>query len=103
MAWKIEPEQRQEMARQIGANLLPISGGRVVPIPDGIEMPCGSGYTVRVQLTPIDEYTVSRVFRRGGKEFIHGQRQHVFFDEVSEVSYFASCYRSYSETEWPAK
>ena len=91
------------MARQIGANLLPISGGQVVGIADGIEMPCGSGFHVRVQLTPIDEYTVSRVFRRGGEEWIHGQREHVFCDEVSEVAYFASCYRSYSATEWPSK
>ena len=103
MTWTVEAEQRQEMARQIGANLMPISGGRVVAIPDGIEMPCGSGYAVRVQLTPIDEYTVSRVFRRGGKEWIRGQREHVFCDEVSEAAYFASCYQSYSETEWPTK
>ena len=103
MTWTIEAAQRQEIARQIGANLMPISGGRVVGIADGIELPAGSGFHVRIQLTPLDEYTVTRIFRRGGKEFEHGKREHVYCDEVSEVAYFASCHRSYSETEWPSK
>jgi hypothetical protein len=103
MTLTIEAEQRQEIARQIGINILPISGGRVVRIADGIELPVGSGYTVRVQLTPLDEYTVSRIFRRDGKEFVHGQREHVYCDEVSEVAYFASCFRSYDEHQWPTK
>lgn len=103
MTWTIEPEQRREIARQIGHNILAISGGRIVGIADGIELPCGSGFHVRIQLTPLDEYTVSRVFRRKDKEFIHGQREHVYFDQVGELAYYASCFRSYDETEWPAK
>jgi hypothetical protein len=42
----ITPEQHQEIARQIGGNLWAIPGGRV-GIADGIELPVGSGYTVR--------------------------------------------------------
>ncbi len=80
MTWAIEPEQRAEIRRQIDMNILPISGGRVVAIADGIGLPAGSGYTVRVQLTPADEYTVSRVFRRAGREWIHGHREHVYCD-----------------------
>lgn len=99
----ITTEQRQEMVQQIGQNILPISGGRVRGIPDGIELPCGGGFTVRIQLTAADDYVVSRVFRRAGKEFLHGQRAGVYCDEVSEVAYYASCFRSYDEAEWPAK
>jgi hypothetical protein len=103
MAWTIEPEQRREMARQIGMNIMAISGGRIVGIADGIELPVSNGYSVRVQLTPVDDYTVSRVFRRGGKEFVHGQREGVYCDSVSEVAYYAGMFRSYDENEWPSK
>jgi hypothetical protein len=51
----------------------------------------------------MDDYTVSRVFKRGGKEFIHGQRSGVYCDQVSEAAYFASCFNSYDENEWPDK
>jgi hypothetical protein len=74
-----------------------------VAIEDGIELPVGSGYTVRVVLDPMDTYTVTRVFTRSGKEFIHGSRSDVYCDEVAEVAYYASCFHSYDETEWPAK
>jgi hypothetical protein len=101
--WTIYPEQQQEIHDQIGRNILAISGGRWLRIADGIELPVGSGYTVRVQLTPADEYTVSRIFRRGAKEWVKGVREHVFCDEVSELAYYASCFRSYNETEWITK
>lgn len=103
MTWTIYPEEQQAIRDQIGMNILAISGGVWNRIADGIEMPCGAGYTVRVQLTPGDDYTVTRVFKRAGEEFIHGSRKGVFCDEVSEVAYFASCFRSYSELEWPSK
>lgn len=100
----ISTEQRQEIAAQIGrVNLMAISGGRVMGIDNGIQLPCGAGYLVRIELTAMDDYTVSRIFKRGGKEFVRGQRTGVYCDEVSEVAYFASCFRSYDETEWPAK
>lgn len=103
MSFTIEPEERQEIRRQIGMNILAISGGRAVAIADGIELPAGSGYHVRVQLTAADDYTVTRIFRRAGKDTVKGQRTGVYCEEVSEVAYFASCFRSYNEQEWPAK
>jgi hypothetical protein len=99
----IDKEQATEIRRQIGMNILAISGGRTKAIDNGIEMPCGAGYRVRVVLDPSDTYTVSRVFKRGGKEFPKGSRSNVYCDEVSEVAYFASCFRSYDENEWMSK
>jgi hypothetical protein len=99
----ITTDQQREIARQIGANIWAISGGRWRPIDNGIELPAGSGYVVRVELTAADDYTVSRVFRRGRQEWLRGQRDRVYCDEVAEAAYFASCFRSYDETEWAAK
>lgn len=103
MTFTIYPDQQREIARQVGQNLWAISGGRIKGIADGIELPVGNGYTVRIQLTPADEYIVSRVFRRAGKEWIKGQREGVYCDQVSEAAYFASCFRSYDDTEWVTK
>lgn len=100
---KISAEERKQIVRQIGLNILAISGGRVTPIENGIEMPCGCGYAVRIELDPSDTYIVSRIFRRNGKEFEHGRRENVYCDEVAEVAYFASCFRSYNEHQWPTK
>lgn len=100
----MDNEQRKEIVRQIGCNIWAISGGRVVAIDNGIEMNAGGGgYHVRVVLDASDTYTVSRVFKRAGKEFPKGSRSDVYCDEVSEVAYYASCFRSYDENEWMAK
>jgi hypothetical protein len=102
--FKISPDERMEIARQIGQmNILSISGGRITALPDGIELPVSSGYRVRVHLTPMDDYTVERVMVRGSKEFPKGQRTEVYADEVGEAAYYAGMFRSYDETEWPTK
>lgn len=81
---------RSEIARQIGRlNILSISGGRVVAHENGIELPVSNGYRVRIELAPDDTYTVSRIFKRAGKEWVKGQRKGVYFDEVSEAAYYA--------------
>lgn len=99
--WTIYPDQRKEIVRQIGAgNILCISGGKINPIPDGIELPVSNGFLVRIQLTPLDEYTVTRVFKRSGKEFIHGRAEHVYCDRVSELAYRAGMFRSWSADKW---
>lgn len=80
---------------QIGRmNVLAISGGRVKAIDaETIELPVHAGYHVRVQYMPgSDTYTVSRIFRRSGKEWVKGQVDHVYCDELGEVAYQASCY-----------
>lgn len=100
----IDAEQRKEILRQIGTgNLLAISGGRVVALPDGVELPVSYGYHVRVQLTPVDDYTVTRIFRRSRRDVQHGQMSSVYADTVGNAAYYAGMYRSYSATEWPEK
>jgi hypothetical protein len=101
---KVDGEQRREIVRQINRmTLLAISGGRVKPIESGIELPVAYGYSVRIELTAMDYYEVSRVFKRGAKEFIKGVRTDVDCFELSEAAYFASCYASYDEGEWELK
>lgn len=101
---KVDGDQRREIVRQINRmTLLSISGGRVKPIESGIELPVSNGYSVRIELTAMDYYEVSRVFKRGAKEFIKGVRTDVDCFELSEVAYFASCFRSYDEVEWVSK
>src|SRR5690242_14353998 len=94
---------RKEILRQIGAGtILSISGGRVQPIHDGIELPVGSGYSVRVEYDEgWDDYTVKRMFRRGGKEWVKGQAEHVYCDQLSQMAYRAGMFRSFNEYEWP--
>ena len=65
------------------------SGGRVRPLSDGIELPIWNGYKVRVRLTPADDYTVQRVFVRGGQEFPKGERTRIYCDQVGETAYRA--------------
>lgn len=84
---KISPQERQQIVEQIGAHIWAISGGRVVAIDGGVELPAGSGYRVRVVLDPSDTYTVTRVFIRGGREFAKGDRTNVYCDEVGNVAY----------------
>lgn len=83
---------------QIGRmNLLAISGGRVRHDGDTLVLPIGSGYSVEVDLDlGSDTYTVRRVFRRAGKRWVKGEQTHVYCDEVGEVAYQASSFRSYA-------
>jgi hypothetical protein len=94
---------------QIGRwNVGAISGGRVYI--DGesynasskttqqIELPVGYGYRVRILLGWDDTYTVQRVIvkntKNGIKETIKGSVEGVYCDQVGEVAYQASCFRS---------
>ena len=93
-----------QLRPQIGMNLLAISGGRWGS--EGastIRLPAGAGFHVLITLEADDTYTVRRVFVRGVRMFLHGERTNVYCDEVSEVAYFASCFRSYDADEWPHK
>lgn len=99
----ISAEQRYEITQQVGRiNILSISGGRVKPVENGIELPVSNGYHVRIELSPMDDYTVSRIFRRAGKEWVKGSREGVYFDEVGEVAYHAGMFRSWDENTWPS-
>jgi hypothetical protein len=101
MTFTIENDQRQTMLRQIGRmNVLAISGGRVYALPDGVDLPVGAGYHVYVRYTPMDEYTVERVFLRGGQTFSKGSETH-YFDSVGDAAYRASCFRNNDAEYWP--
>lgn len=97
-------EMRLTMVRQIGRmNVFAISGGRVYGIKHGITLPVSNGFSVTVELDGNDTYVVRRLFTRAGKVFLHGERTNVYCDDLSEVAYYASCFRSYDADEWPAK
>lgn len=83
--------------------LAAISGGRVIRRSTGITLPVSNGYTVTIDLAAGDTYTVRRLFRRGDKVWIKGERTGVYAEDVSEAAYFASCFRSYDENEWVHK
>ena len=95
----------RELAAQVGVgNILAISGGRVGGRPTGIDLPVSNGYRVTVDLAANDTYVVRRVFKRGDREWIKGERREVYCDEVGEVAYYASCFRSHeTAAEWGAE
>ena len=92
----------REMLRQIGnITLLAISGGRreVHTTPSGdplLRLPVGNGYRVDVIYDRAsDTYTVNRVFSRGGKDFPKGTMTYVYADQLSDIAYLASSFRSH--------
>lgn len=99
----------RETLAQIGKmNLMAVSGLRWSTSGKGSEvfrlhLPVGHGYRVDIELAANDTYTVRRVFKRGSTEWVKGEQSEVYFDQISEVAYYASCYVSYDENEWPGK
>lgn len=75
-------------------NVLAISGGRVRPVNETtIELPVHAGYHVRIEYVPgVDLYNVTRLFRRGAKEWVKGEATRLYADQVGEIAYRASCY-----------
>jgi hypothetical protein len=93
---EFRPCDTQQTIEQIGRmNILAISGGRIERRETGITLPVGAGYSVTVDLDWCDEYVVRRVFKRGAKVWIKGEQRGVYCDEVGEVAYRASSFRSY--------
>lgn len=90
------PGLRDDIARRIGRLVLhEISAGRVVPMPDGIELPVtSSDYLVRIRLTVARTYEVTRVMARPGTEAAEGKRSGVGQHGVREAAWEASCFRS---------
>lgn len=89
----------EELLNQIGMwNVLAISGGRksVIRNEEGevtdLILPVAYGYQVRINLAVNDTYTVRREFVRGGKVYEKGRVEDVYFTEVGDVAYRASCY-----------
>jgi hypothetical protein len=91
----------RELVAQIGRmNVLSISGGRVLARETGITLPVSNGYSVTVDLDGNDTYVVRRVFKRGAKVWVKGEQRDVFCEEVGEVAYQASNFRSHPD--WAA-
>ena len=91
-------------------NFAAISGGRIVRLNDkSVRLPVGNGYAVEIELAGHDTYTVCRTFTRKRRgelvptRYVKGERTEVYADQVGNVAYYASCYRSYDETEWMHK
>lgn len=99
----------RETLAQIGKmNLMAISGLRWGTSGKGSEvfklhLPVGHGYRVDIELAADDTYTVRRVFKRGQNEWVKGERKGVYFDDIGQAAYYASCYASYDEDEWVKK
>jgi hypothetical protein len=96
------PEMRELMTGMIGThNIGSVSGGVVVPIRDGIDLPMPSGsYRVRVENDyGADLFRVSRIHIVDGQERIEGSVQTDFTD-VGEFVHRAGCYVNWDETEW---
>lgn len=93
----MDGDMAREALRQMGAmNVAAVSGGRYQLDGEGrLELPVSNGYFVRVSLTPGDDYTVERVFRRSGVEYPKGRKERIYFDELGEEVYRASSFRSY--------
>ena len=107
----VRPFDEDTLLAQIGRdNVWAISGGRVgVWKPNGecmeVELPVSSGYLVRIVLAGDDTYTVERILRRRPKgqtarvDKVMGRMEGVYCDQVGEVAYYASCYRSHPNFE----
>lgn len=94
----ITTKMMNDTLAQIGiANFLAISGGRArvsADMPYTLVLPVSNGYSVEIYLDPTDTYTVRRVFTRGGKRWIKGEIEDVYCDQVGNIAYEASCFRS---------
>ena len=88
-----------ELVAQIGKmNIFAISGGRVQVITNEenecveVILPVGKGYRVAITLGFMDTWTVRREYVRKGVATVKGVQEDVYFDEVGEVAYKASCF-----------
>ena len=99
------PFDEDVLIDQIGRmNVFAISGGRVGVTKNNqgetveIELPVGYGYRVSITLGWDDTYTVSRVIvkntKKGISEVIKGTVEGVYCENIGEVAYQASCFRS---------
>jgi hypothetical protein len=79
-------------------DVLATSGGRRAQLNKyEAKFPVARGYSVRVRLSFMDTWEVTRVFEREGKAFIKETWSDVYADEVSRALYEASCYHHTKE------
>ena len=95
------PFDSKELLAQIGfGNVMCISGGRVINVVNDegetvqVLLPVSNGYRVSVELDWNDTYVVKRQYVRKGVVSDKGVAEDVYFTEVGEVAYKASCFRN---------
>lgn len=101
---KYRPFDEDQLLTQIGRmNIFAISGGRVQiwRTNDGkaartVTLPVSNGYSVEIYLAWDDTWTVTRQFKRKGI-INKGTVEGVYPENIGEVAYQASCFRSNSE------
>lgn len=88
----------EELLSQLGMNnLFAISGGRVTKRSTGVTLPISNGYSLTIDRAWNDTYTVRRLFTRSGKVSIKGELTGVHCEDLGEVAYYGSCFRSHPE------
>jgi len=95
------PFDEDVLIDQIGRmNIFAVSGGRVNITKNNqgetveVELPVGYGYRVSIKLDWNDTYIVSRQFVRKGVVTDKGTVDGIYCEEIGEVVYQASCFRS---------
>lgn len=95
------PFNEDELIGQVGRmNIFAISGGRVGVIVNDdketveVQLPVSNGYRVSIKLGWDDTWTVARQFVRKGVVSDKGTIDGVYCENVGEVAYQASCFRS---------
>jgi len=100
---KYRPFDEDQLLAQIGKqNIFAISGGRVEiwRTNDGkaartVTLPVSNGYSVEIYLARDDTWTVTRQFKRKGQYSNKGTLEGIYPENIGEVAYRASCFRSY--------
>jgi hypothetical protein len=100
---KYRPFDEDQLLAQIGKqNIFAISGGRVEiwRTNDGkaartVTLPVSNGYSVEIYLAWDDTWTVTRQFKRKGQYSNKGTLEQIYPENIGEVAYRASCFRSY--------
>jgi hypothetical protein len=100
---KYRPFDEDQLLAQIGKqNIFAISGGRVEiwRTNDGkaartVTLPVSNGYSVEIYLAWDDIWTVTRQFKRKGQYSNKGTLEGIYPENIGEVAYRASCFRSY--------
>lgn len=75
-------------------NLWAINDGNAIRRPTGLTFPLSAGFSVTVDRTVGDMFTVRRLFTgRKGRVSIRGELSGVYLDQVGAAAYIASCFR----------
>ena len=99
---EFRPCDTGDILAQLGhMNILAISGGRVTKRSTGVTLPISNGYSLTIDRAGNDTYTVRRLFTRSGKVSIKGELIGVYCEDLGEVAYYGSCFRSH--TNWGNK